>query len=67
MKKMVPYLLKIMRFDIEYARKVIEVTKESDSLTGENMLLSDQDYEDLDYGRIKQQLKLNKPNIVLLV
>lgn len=67
MKKMVPYLLKIMRFDIEYARKVIEVTKESDSLTGENMHLSDQDYEDLVYGRIKQQLKLNKPNIVLLV
>lgn len=31
------------------------------------MHLSDQEYEELVFGRIKQQLKLNKPNIVLLV
>jgi hypothetical protein len=27
---MVPYLLKLMRFDIEYARKVLENTMEAD-------------------------------------
>lgn len=30
MKRMVPYLLKLMRFDIEYARKVLENTMEAD-------------------------------------
>jgi hypothetical protein len=36
MKKMVPYLLKLLRFDIEYARKVLEETIESDKKMVDN-------------------------------
>lgn len=41
---MVPYLLKLMRFDIEYARRVLEETKETDKKNNENQHLSPHEY-----------------------
>jgi inositol 1,4,5-triphosphate receptor type 1/inositol 1,4,5-triphosphate receptor type 3 len=41
MKRMVPFLLKVMRFDIEYANKVLEETKDIDRKNNENQHLSD--------------------------
>ena len=39
MKKMIPYMLKVLKFDIEYAKKKLIIKKEVDKKKGENQHL----------------------------
>jgi hypothetical protein len=58
-KKMVPYILKILAFDIHYAEKMAKNPKVA--------YVSDLDLKTKVYCEVKQELRLNKSNIVLLV
>ena len=63
MKKIVPYMLKIIAFDFEYAEKYGSLDTTKVSITS----VSEEDYFNKVFKKVKQELKLNKPNIVLLV
>ena len=63
MKKIVPYMLKIIAFDFEYAEKYASLDSTKESITS----VSEEDYFKKVFKKVKQELKLNKPNIVLLV
>ena len=63
LKKIVPYMLKILQFDIHYAERVIQ----NPNVRKQIVHISEEDYYNKVYRKVKQELRLNKPNIVLLV
>jgi hypothetical protein len=58
-RKMVPCILKILAFDKQYAEKMAKSSKRPHT--------SDIDLKTKVFSDVKQELRLNKPNIVLLV
>jgi hypothetical protein len=58
-RKMVPCILKILAFDKQYAEKMAKSSKRAHT--------SDIDLKTKVFSDVKQELRLNKPNIVLLV
>lgn len=56
-------MLKILAFDIEYA----EVIENRAKTNNEFIFISETDFKTKVYSKVKQELRLNKPNIVLLV
>jgi hypothetical protein len=58
-RKMVPCILKILAFDTQYAEKMAKSSKRPST--------SDIDLKTKVFSDVKQELRLNKPNIVLLV
>lgn len=63
LKKLVPYVLKILSFDIEYANRMAKNPEVIKSI----IHISEQDLLNKVYRRVKQELRLNKSNITLLV
>ena len=55
--KIIPYLLKIISFDVQYGEKIYKKEEK-----GNKNISKDETFKN-----VKQELKLNKPNIVLLV